>query len=96
MPDPFYSTKEWKKLRGKVKARWKWKGWPCGICGKDIDWSRDKTIADHIKPRRDAPHLELVLENIQMVHHACNTRKALEKNDAVLTRLDGFPQGWGN
>jgi 5-methylcytosine-specific restriction endonuclease McrA len=95
MPDPFYSTRAWQKLRGKVRARWKWKDWPCGICHELIDWNA-KPVADHIRPRKEAPELELVETNIQMVCHGCNTRKGKGLDPTVRTGLDGFPAGWGD
>lgn len=37
--DPFYKSKDWWKLRAKVKAQWKREGKPCGMCKQPIDWT---------------------------------------------------------
>ena len=95
MPHPFYSTQEWKRLRAKVKARWKALGLPCGECGVPIDWSA-KPIVDHIVPRREAPERALDVSNLQVCCHGCNTRRAHGVAPAVQTGSDGFPEGWGS
>jgi len=93
--DLFYHTDKWLWLRKKVKARWKREGHPCGYCGESLDWSA-VVIVDHIHNRKKFPDLALVEDNLQVVHHGCNTRKAAhhENINTVRTNVDGFPDGW--
>ncbi len=90
--DPFYSDRSWHKLRSKVKSQWKRSGRPCGICGKPLDWHA-KPIVDHIQPRTTHPHLAHDIENLQVVHHACNTRKSAwhENSNKPMIGPDGYP-----
>ena len=92
-PHPFYSSIEWKKLRAKVKARWKALGLPCGYCGDQIDY-RAMPIVDHIVSRREAPERALDITNLQVTCHRCNTLKAHGKPPVTPTGMDGFPSGW--
>ena len=96
MTETFYGTNEWIKLRSKVKAKWKRDNKPCGFCGKEIDWSiKGGVITDHIKNRRQYPHLALDESNCQILHHGCNTRKAswVENSSKTPTNSSGFPSG---
>ena len=93
MPHPFYGTPQWRKLRAKIKARWKAQGLPCGECGEPIDY-RALPIVDHIVPRRDAPERALDPTNLQLVCHGCNTRRAHGISPTTVTQSDGFPEGW--
>lgn len=93
-PHPFYGQQAWRKLAAKRKAQWRKQGLPCGYCGEPLDWNA-RPIADHIKPRHTHPHLALAPENVQIVHHACNTLKARGTPPPTQTRADGFPEGWG-
>ena len=91
---PFYSSLAWKKIRAKVKAQWKARGWPCNYCKETLDWST-WCIVDHIIPRADRPDLALESSNLQVVCHGCNSRKAKGLEPITRTRSDGFPEGWG-
>jgi 5-methylcytosine-specific restriction endonuclease McrA len=90
--DPFYRSRDWFKLRSKVKAIWKREQRPCAYCGEPIDWS-SRPIADHIKNRKQFPHLALSIANICVVHHACNTKKYhhQEASKKPEIGLDGYP-----
>lgn len=92
-PHPFYSSIEWKKLRSKVRARWKALGLPCAYCGEKLNYQA-MPIVDHIIPRREAPERALDVTNLQVVCHACNTLKAHSKAPVTPTGADGFPPGW--
>ena len=94
MSDGFYSTNEWHKLRSKTKAMWKRDQLPCGYCNKPIDWTQ-RPIVDHKLNRKQYPDLALVSGNLQVVHHACNSKKYAyeEANTKIAVRDDGFPTG---
>ena len=70
-PDPFYTSTRWRKLRRQLLQR-------SPLCA---DIFRDHgglpvpaTVADHIVPRRDAPDLELDLDNLRALCAACHGR----------------------
>jgi 5-methylcytosine-specific restriction endonuclease McrA len=88
----FYSSQAWRNLRAKVKAKWRATGKPCAYCGLPIDWRNQKTIADHVKPVRAAPHLKLDESNIVVMHHSCHTRKTICNDYAqgVVINIDGY------
>ena len=98
MNDAFYSNKEWHKVRAKTKALWKANNYPCGYCKQPIDWTQ-RPIVDHKLNRKQHPDLALDLSNLQVVHHACNTKKAayFENNTKIEVQSNGFPVGsdWG-
>ena len=93
--DPFYSSAAWQKARAITVARWKRGGYPCCICGKAIDWN-NRPAVDHIKSKRDHPHLALDLNNLHVVHMACNTRKGkwVDNNPKPSIGADGLAPGW--
>ena len=95
--DPFYTTKSWHRLKQKTKVAWRHQGKPCGYCGLPLDWDdKQSLIVDHIQNRKQYPDLAMEPTNLQVVHHACNKRKAVyvENNTKVAIGLDGFPAGW--
>ena len=95
MPDEFYSSKEWRALRAQTKAKAKRANRPCAYCGKPIDWHTPgaKVSVDHVLNRKQRPDLALEATNLQVLHHACNTRKAayVENNNRPEIGVDGFP-----
>ena len=96
MPEKFYQTAAWRKLKRRVMSRWKAEGRPCGYCGKELPWGqRFGVIVDHILNRKQHPHLAFVESNLMVVHHACNSKKAAwsEKDDRPEIGADGFPIG---
>lgn len=92
----FYQSLEWMKLRSKVRRKWMDRGLPCPICGKAIDWKqKGSSIADHVLPVRQHPHLALTEENIRMLHHECHTRHSTSKSMQFNeVDSDGLPDGW--
>jgi hypothetical protein len=98
--DGFYNTKDWWKLRAKVKKSWRVNGKPCHYCGKPLDWhSKHGVVVDHIINRRQRPDLALDINNLCCVHggkEACNTKKYYneESNDKPEIDADGFPESW--
>lgn len=62
----------------------------CGICGKVID--KDDVTIDHIIPLcKGGNH---VLENVQLAHRICNSRKGSKTMDELICLiLDGNPGG---
>jgi 5-methylcytosine-specific restriction endonuclease McrA len=63
--DPFYKSKEWRKLRQRAISRY---GTRCRMCGV-VD---RKIYIDHIIPRRSAPHLALSIDNLQALCERCH------------------------
>jgi len=97
MPDLFYSSPEWHKLRAKTKATWRAQGRPCPYCNQPIDWAiKGGTTVDHILNRRKHPDKALDPSNLQVVHSSCNSKKAayVENNNKPRINVDGFPDGW--
>lgn len=92
MPDKFYGTSKWKKISAKVKARWVKEGLPCYYCGHALV-KEDRLTVDHVINRRKRPDLALNLNNLVVVHHACNTKKYYEQEakDVPMVGVDGFP-----
>lgn len=64
--DPWYSTYQWRQLRARVIAEEP----VCRACGQAAS-----TDADHIVPRRQAPDLALLRENLRGVCHACHSAR---------------------
>lgn len=85
--DPFFSKPEWLELRYRVLVKY---GRRCMACGE----SEGEMHVDHIKPRRQYPHLALVFSNLQVLCRDCNLGKGhwdstdwrpQEQDDAVET-----------
>ena len=98
--DGFYNTKDWWKLRAKVKKSWRVNGKPCHYCGKPLDWhSKHGVIVDHIINRRDRPDLAMETSNLACVCHACNTKKYYQQETGAGNAVgeDGLPidGSWG-
>jgi 5-methylcytosine-specific restriction endonuclease McrA len=66
--------KAWEKLSKRVRTRAVELGLPCRMCGKHFV-EGDFIEVDHIQEIRDAPHLRLVLENLEPLHHDCHVKK---------------------
>lgn len=67
----FLRTPEWRRIRMDVLVR---DGAICACCGRRADKQRAINV-DHIKPRRDAPHLALDPANLQVLCDDCNAGK---------------------
>jgi len=97
MPNPFYNTLEWHKLRSQVKARWKRLGLGCALCRMPLDWiGKNAVHVDHIKPRSTHPELALQIRNCQCLCALCHNseKKRIEagtQKPAIGT--DGWPVG---
>jgi 5-methylcytosine-specific restriction endonuclease McrA len=54
-----------------------------------------RLIVDHIRSLKERPDLALSPQNLQLLHHSCNSRKAAWTEKANDTRIrvgtDGFP-----
>ena len=97
MPDdPFYRDRTWWKLRSQAKAQWVRDGKGCGMCQGEIGKG---SIVDHIKPRKDHPHLEYDINNLQLLCTRCHNIKTHkhERLNLPSIGLDGMPEGgsWG-
>lgn len=66
----FYRSWAWKKARYETLKKF---GAACMCCG-----SREQIVVDHIKPRRLYPHLELDLDNLQVLCNDCNMGKSFD------------------
>lgn len=67
----FLRTREWKELRNKVLDFY---GCTCMRCGY-VAPTRKHINVDHIKNRRDYPHLALSFSNTQVLCPPCNKKK---------------------
>jgi hypothetical protein len=67
----FYRSPEW--LRARYEALKKY-GRQCAVCGA-TPGGAVKMHVDHIKPRSRFPHLELSIDNLQVLCAACNLGK---------------------
>lgn len=89
--DPFYSSAPWRALRRRALVL---AGFRCMWCGADVR-PRGQSRVDHIRPRREAPHLALVLANLRVLCPTCDNRRHAEKgqgNRALLAvDVDGRP-----
>lgn len=65
----FYSSREWLGLRYEVLLKY---GRTCMCCGVEAK----PPHVDHIKPRSKHPHLELDINNLQVLCHDCNMGKS--------------------
>lgn len=90
----FYDSAEWRKLRHKVRLKWKHSQRPCAFCGKPIV-NGEKTIVDHIQPRRARPDLSLVESNLQLMHWSCHNVKTHkhERLNMAQVNANGFTEG---
>jgi 5-methylcytosine-specific restriction endonuclease McrA len=79
----------------RVKSEGRRKKRPCFLCGQDIDYSLPSTDPDgctvqHIRSRRDFPHLTWVSSNWAPAHLACNQSAGTGENptEAGVTSQD--------
>lgn len=66
--DSFYASSEWAAVRREVMNLYSPQCMKCGAI--------DKIQVDHIKPRSLWPHLELSIDNCQLLCEQCNSRKS--------------------
>ena len=79
--DPFYHSKEWKRIRQVALMR------DGGMCQDCMDRMRDgygikprrATMVHHIIPREERPDLALKLENLRSLCDECHNREHPEK-----------------
>lgn len=69
--DPFYRSPAWLRARMVVLNRY---GGRCMACGKTAVDGVQINV-DHIKPRKTHRHLELHLDNLQVLCELCNAGK---------------------
>lgn len=93
--DPFYASPGWRRIRKLVLIR---DGYNCVICHKHMP----RMAVDHIKSRKEFPHLCFTLDNLRTLCPVCHARQAtsLGRSDTYKERpkigLDGFPEGWAD
>jgi 5-methylcytosine-specific restriction endonuclease McrA len=91
--DPFYSSAAWRALRRRALVI---AGHHCAWCGADVR-ARGASRVDHIRPRREAPALSLVLANLRVLCTVCDARRHAEKGQGVAGHAlrkvdaDGLP-----
>lgn len=79
IPDDFYSSWDWKKLRYEAIKKY---GRRCVCCGfVPHNGSLNYLVADHIKPVSKHPKLALQIENIQIMCNDCNMGKSNAHTD---------------
>lgn len=86
MPDPFYQSKQWKRLRARHLKRFPY----CAVadCGKRA------SFVDHVETVRDAPHRRLDPFNLQSLcafHHGALTAAYDRGSIAGACDENGFP-----
>jgi 5-methylcytosine-specific restriction endonuclease McrA len=90
-PDPFYSSQAWRTLRARAV---KLSAGRCLWCGADVrGWGKSRV--DHIRSRREAPQLALVLGNLRVLCASCDNRRHADKGGAInelrRTGANGLP-----
>ncbi len=89
--DPFYSSKQWRKVRALVRKRDRQR---CTNCGRDVR-KRGTGLVDHIKPRSTHPDLALFPPNLRTLCWPChNARHAdlrMGRPERPVIGADGFP-----
>lgn len=79
--DPFYHSKEWKRIRKDVLAR------DGGMCQDCMDRMRAEigfrprraTLVHHIIPRSERPDLALVMDNLRSLCDSCHEERHPER-----------------
>lgn len=91
----FYESKAWKVLRARMKNSAIKHGRTCNWCKKPL-LKGQNMIADHIIMLRKRPDLRLDPNNIQMLHHACHSKKTVfsDYNDKDPIDVNGYPESW--
>jgi hypothetical protein len=70
----FFDSREWQELRYLTLKRY---GFKCMCCNA----TNTELHVDHIKPRKNYPHLALDPENLQVLCRACNMGKSYKHDD---------------
>lgn len=73
LPNDFYSSKEWRKLRYQVLRKYSAE---CMCCGRSKKYHGVVVHVDHIKPRSKFPSLALEFKNMQILCEDCNMGKS--------------------
>jgi|GEM_PF-4016958 len=93
----FYQSPQWHKARAVAIKRFRAMRANCGICGKPLDYNAKRgVLIDHKMARKKRPDLAFNQDNLQPVHHQCNSRKRdwVDNSTVKPTNLNGFPPGW--
>ena len=100
--DPFYSSKRWKKLRARIKARDRH---CCTNCGASVRYRKgvkgSSGYVDHIIERTERPDLAWYEPNLRTLCAACHNKRHGEQRRSrpvPVIGADGFPAGseWSN
>jgi 5-methylcytosine-specific restriction protein A len=71
----FYQSREWRALRLFVLRRDRWK---CVLCGRGV-YAKGTARVDHIRTRKEAPHLERDPRNLRTLCVWCDNQRHAEK-----------------
>jgi 5-methylcytosine-specific restriction endonuclease McrA len=87
--DPFYSSPEWLAVRRQALIRDRY---CCTVCQRDVH-KKGESRVDHIKPKREFPHLALVLSNLRTLCKSCDNKRHAEKGGRPVYGIasDGTP-----
>jgi 5-methylcytosine-specific restriction endonuclease McrA len=96
MPDPFYNSLEWKRVRAFVLRR---DSYTCAWCKKlclGKSKNGESPVVDHVRPRREFPHLALNPLNMRVLCRTCDNRRHIDKMHPHVLGItpvgpDGFP-----
>jgi len=96
--DPFYCSDKWHRARNRALALAHMR---CSLCSISVKGRRQAHI-HHIQPRSTHPHLELDINNLQVLCSSCHNRIHDRNNNTIksvkisITGVDGFPVdgGW--
>jgi len=75
----FYQSREWRELRIYVLRRDRWR---CVLCGAKVH-AKGCARIDHIRPRKEAPHLERDARNLRTLCVRCDNQRHAEKGRRI-------------
>lgn len=91
--DAFYGTTAWETLRSAVLKRDKFRCQKCGALCLGKKRGMPSPHCDHIIDRKEAPHLAMDPDNIQVLCSACHSKKTINGRHArgkPRIGLDGY------
>jgi hypothetical protein len=89
---PFYTSKEWYRVRTLALIR---DGYRCVVCGTSVR-EKGASRVDHIVDRKVAPALALDLGNLRVLCASCDNKRHSEKGTGIPKieiGLNGYPIG---
>lgn len=86
----FYASPAWRKIRKEALKRDRN---ACVQCKDNGKFTRANTV-HHIQELKDAPHLALVLSNLQSLCHACHDKVHARSIAPPKRAKVNFPERW--